>query len=251
MAHPAVPIAAADPGGLNLQDNAMRLGRWIGNGCDFGGGLEMLEQNSFHGEIFRVWLWLGRFHTTKGRNEFANLPHFVIFRGRKCAQIPFFEEIPLMSDIDAVNAQILELLQGDGRMTNTKLAEHLNMSETPCWRRLKKLEESGIIEGYQANINRRKLGLGVMAFVQLSCSEHDKAATAEFQRIIEDTPNILACHNTTGEDDFLLIVVARDLDDYSAFVDSTLRRLPGVTGIRSNLSLKEMKASRKLPVRSS
>lgn len=156
-----------------------------------------------------------------------------------------------MSSIDTVNAQILELLQSDGRMTNAKLAEHLNMSETPCWRRLKKLEETGIIEGYQAHLNRRKLGLGVMAFVQLSCSEHDQAATAEFQRIVEVTPNILACHNTTGEDDFLLIVVARDLDDYSAFVDSTLRRLPGVTRIRSNLSLKEMKASSKLPVRGS
>ena len=154
-----------------------------------------------------------------------------------------------MAAIDAVNVQILNHLQRDGRMTNAKLAERLNMSETPCWRRLKKMEEAGIIEGYQANLSRRKLGLGVMAFVQLSCSEHDQASTAEFQRIIEVTPNILACHNTTGEDDFLLIVVARDLDDYSTFVDSTLRRLPGVTSIRSNLSLKEMKASSKLPVR--
>mgnify|MGYP000079154038 FL=1 len=154
-----------------------------------------------------------------------------------------------MAAIDAVNVQILNHLQRDGRMTNAKLAEHLNMSETPCRRRLKKMEEAGIIEGYQANLSRRKLGLGVMAFVQLSCSEHDQASTAEFQRIIEVTPNILACHNTTGEDDFLLIVVARDLDDYSTFVDSTLRRLPGVTSIRSNLSLKEMKASSKLPVR--
>lgn len=156
-----------------------------------------------------------------------------------------------MTDIDAVNARILKLLQDDGRMTNAKLAEHLHMSETPSWRRLKKLEESGVIEGYQANLSRRKLGLGVLAFVQLSCSEHDPASTAEFQRIIEMTPNILACHNTTGEDDFLLIVVARDLDDYSAFIDGTLRRLPGVTSIRSNLSLKEMKASNKLPVWSS
>ena len=91
---------------------------------------------------------------------------------------------------------------------------------------------------------RQRIELVIVA----GCSEHNQAATAEFQRIIEVTPNILACHNTTGEDDFLLIVVARDLDDYSAFVDSTLRRLPGVTSIRSNLSLKEMKASSKLPV---
>ena len=154
-----------------------------------------------------------------------------------------------MDRIDNVNADLLDLLQTDGRMSNAKLAEHLSMSETPCWRRLKRLEESGIIEGYQANLNRRKLGLGVMAFVQLSCSEHDPDATAEFQRIIENTPSILACHNTTGADDFLLIVVARDLDDYSVFVDTTLRRLPGVASIRSNLSLREMKSSNRLPIR--
>ena len=153
-----------------------------------------------------------------------------------------------MPDIDVVNSHILSLLQDDGRMTNAKLSERLGMSETPCWRRLKRLEESGVIEGYQANLNRRKLGLGVMAFVQLRCSEHDQAATAEFQRIVETTPNILSCHNTTGADDFLVIVGARDRDDYSSFGDSTLRRLPGVTSIRSNLSLKEMKASNKLPV---
>ncbi|MEP3631437.1 MAG: Lrp/AsnC family transcriptional regulator [Hyphomicrobiales bacterium] len=154
-----------------------------------------------------------------------------------------------MFEIDATNAHILDLLQQDGRMTNAKLAEQLQMTETPCWRRLKRLEEMAVIEGYQANVNRRKLGLGVMAFVQISCSEHDQASMAEFQRIIEATPQILSCHNTTGEDDFLLIVVARDLDDYSAFVDKTLRRLPGISSIRSNLSLKEMKASSKLPIR--
>ena len=99
-----------------------------------------------------------------------------------------------MPEIDGVNAELLTLLQDDGRMTNAKLAERIGMSETSCWRRLKRREESGIIE---------------------------------------TTPNILACHNTTGADDFLLIVVAKDLDDYSVFVDSTLRRLPGVTSIRS------------------
>ncbi|WP_254050152.1 Lrp/AsnC ligand binding domain-containing protein [Limimaricola cinnabarinus] len=87
-----------------------------------------------------------------------------------------------------------------------------------------------------------------MAFVQLRCSEHDAAATAEFQRIIETSPNFLACHNTTGAGDLLLIAVARDLDNYSAFVKTTLRRLPGVTSIRSNLSLREMKSSSQLPV---
>lgn len=153
-----------------------------------------------------------------------------------------------MQPIDRVNAEILTLLQNDGRMSNAKLAEQLNMSETPCWRRLKALEESGIIEGYQANLNRRKLGLGVMAFVQLRCSEHDQDATREFHRIVNASPNILSCHNTTGADDYLIVAVARDLDDYSNFVETVLRRLPGITAIRSNLSLKEVKASSKLPV---
>ena len=153
-----------------------------------------------------------------------------------------------MTEMDKVNVEILKQLQCDGRLSNAKLAEHLNMSETPCWRRLKKLEESGVIESYQANLNRRKIGLGVMAFVQLRCSDHSQDATRKFQRIIEDSPNILSCHNTTGDDDFLLVIVARDLDDYSAFVDNVLRKLPGVASIRSNLSLREMKASSRLPI---
>lgn len=153
-----------------------------------------------------------------------------------------------MKELDRIQIAMLDLLQDDGRMSNARLAERLSLSETPCWRRLKRLEESGVIEGYQANLNRRKLGLGVMAFVQLRCARHDPAAVAEFRHTIDGSSRILACHNTTGDDDFLLIVVARDLDDYSDFVDRTLRQLPGVTSIRSNISLKELKASNRLPV---
>nr|WP_282103187.1 Lrp/AsnC ligand binding domain-containing protein [Leisingera sp. HS039] len=87
-----------------------------------------------------------------------------------------------------------------------------------------------------------------MAFVQLSCTEHDAATTADFQRAIEASPNVLACHNTTGDADFLLQVVACDLDDYSRFVETVLRRLPGVSGIKSSLSLRELKSSSHLPV---
>jgi DNA-binding Lrp family transcriptional regulator len=149
---------------------------------------------------------------------------------------------------DRISVEILDELQKDGRISNAKLAEKVSLTETPCWRRLKHLEDSGVIEGYQANLSRKRLGLGVMSFVQLSCSEHGREATAEFERIVHDCPNILSCHNTTGEDDFLLVAVAKDLDDYSAFVDRVLRRLPGVTSIRSNLSLRELKSSNRLPV---
>ena len=153
-----------------------------------------------------------------------------------------------MHDLDRIDAEILARLQSDGRLSNARLAAQLSMSETPCWRRLKRLEDSGIIEGYQAVLNRRALGLGVMAFVQLGCAQHDEKVTKAFHLAVQACANVLSCHNTTGEADYLLIVVARDLDDYSRFVDTVLRHLPGVTSIRSNLSLRELKSSNQLPI---
>lgn len=87
-----------------------------------------------------------------------------------------------------------------------------------------------------------------MAFVQIVCTQHREEVTAHFERIIRACPNVVDCHNITGEVDFLLKVVAKDLDDYSRFVDRVLRQLPGVLGIRLNISLREMKVSNRLPV---
>lgn len=153
-----------------------------------------------------------------------------------------------MSTLDNVDAHIIDSLQADGRLSIAKLAERLGMSEATCWRRHKRLEELGVIEGYQATLNRRKLGGNVLAFVQITCTQHSEAATAEFERIIQASSRVLSCHNTTGEADFLLQVIARDLDDYSHFVEKVLRQLPGVSSIRSNISLREMKATSHLPV---
>lgn len=153
-----------------------------------------------------------------------------------------------MDALDKVDAAMADCLQQDGRLSNAKLAERLALSEASCWRRQKRLEESGVIEGYQAILNRRKLGGGVMAFVQIVCTQHSEEVTAEFEKIIQACSRVLSCHNTTGEADFLLQVVARDLDDYSRFVDKVLRKLPGVSSIRSNISLREMKATNRLPI---
>lgn len=153
-----------------------------------------------------------------------------------------------MSAPDKTDLKILAALQQDGRLTNARLADQLSLSETPCWRRLKRLEQEGYIRNYQANLDRRKLGFGVMAFVQISCIDHDESSTRKFEEVVQCSDNVLSCHNTTGEADFLLQVVARDLDDYSAFVENTLRKLPGVTAIRSNISLREVKSSSRLPL---
>jgi len=154
----------------------------------------------------------------------------------------------MQDTLKKVDIDILNTMQRDGRISNAKLANQVSLSETPCWRRLKKLEEEGYIQNYQANLDRRKLGFGVMAFVQLTYTEHDAQTTADFEAVIINSENVLCCHNTTGEADFLLQVVAKDLDDYSLFVEQVLRKLPGISAIRSNISLRELKSSSRLPL---
>ena len=153
-----------------------------------------------------------------------------------------------MAELDKTDMLILARLQRNGRQSSAKLANELALSETPCWRRIKRLEEQGYVEDYQANLNRKKLGYGVMAFVQLTYVEHDEKTTQDFVAMINDCDNVLSCHNTTGDADFLLQVVAKDLDDYSNFIDGVLRKLKGISGIKSSLSLKELKSSSRLPI---
>lgn len=153
-----------------------------------------------------------------------------------------------MAQLDRIDRGMLDMLQQDGRISNARLAEAFSLSETSCWRRLRRLEEAGLIAGYHARLDRRKLGFGVMAFVQIVCTQHSEEVTAEFERLIDASPNVLACDNTTGEADFLLQVVAADLDDYSHFVERVLRKLPGVLSIRSNLSLRQLKSTQRLPI---
>ena len=149
---------------------------------------------------------------------------------------------------DKTDLSILAQLQTDGRLSNAKLASAVAISEAACWRRVRALEKSGYIQSYQANLDRRKLGFGVMAFVQLTYIEHDTQTTEAFEQIMLDSDNVLTCHNTTGQADYLLQVVAKDLDDYSRFIDQVLRRLKGVSAIQSNISLKELKSSSRLPL---
>ncbi len=150
--------------------------------------------------------------------------------------------------LDETDRKILALLQQDGRLTNAKLAEQLNLSETPCWRRLKRLESEGYIEGYQARLNRHKLGLGVIGFAQVTFGDHSGQAPIEFEQKMAQMPEILSCHNVSGDCDYILQIVADDLESYGDFVRDKLRILPGISSIRSSLSLREVKAGVRLPV---
>lgn len=155
---------------------------------------------------------------------------------------------PPNSTLDDTDRSILRELQADGRLSNAKLSEKLALSETPCWRRLKRLEAEGFIEGYQANLSRKKLGYGVVAFVQVTLGNHAGETPLLFEKLVAAMPEILSCHNVTGDCDYMMQVVSEDLDAYGAFVRDQLRKLPGVASIRSNLSLREVKSSTALPV---
>jgi Lrp/AsnC family leucine-responsive transcriptional regulator len=151
-------------------------------------------------------------------------------------------------DLDKIDRAILIALQADGRATNASLAERVGLSETPCARRLKRLEADGYIEGYRAVLSRSALDLGLVAFVQVRFSVHDRKLSDRFEREIQAIPRIVSCHNVSGTADFLLQVVARDLDDYGTFMRDVLRVLPGVSAVESMLSLREVKRNAGLPL---
>lgn len=150
--------------------------------------------------------------------------------------------------IDETDCAILNLLQEDGRSSNVKLADALNLSETPCWRRLKRLEEEGYIQSYQAHLDRKKLGFGVLAFVEISFSTHAEETLVKFEQAVLAIPEVLFCHNISGGADYLLQVVTENLESYETLSRNVIRRLPGVTSVKTSFSLKEIKATSKLPV---
>lgn len=151
-------------------------------------------------------------------------------------------------NLDKTDRAILRAVQNDGRITNASLAEAVGLSETPCARRLKRLETDGAIEGYRALLSKSTLGIGVTAFALVRFGVHDRRLADEFERQIQALPRIVSCHNVSGSADYLLHVVARDLEDYGAFVRDVLRALPGVTSVESVLSLREVKSDAGLPL---
>ncbi|CAN0620835.1 Lrp/AsnC family transcriptional regulator, leucine-responsive regulatory protein [Burkholderia multivorans] len=137
---------------------------------------------------------------------------------------------------------MLRLLQADGRITGGKLAEKLALSESPCWRRQKRLEADGYIEGYQAIVSRRKLGLGVLAFVQLSITQHSEITLKKIESSLAAHPNVVSCHKVTGGSDYIAQIVAKDLDEYGHVFTELFSTLPGIVTLNSNLSLLEVKS---------
>ncbi len=151
-------------------------------------------------------------------------------------------------EIDAIDRRLLRAVQGNARLTTTELAQMTQMSQSPCWRRIKRLEDTGLIAGYSARLDRRALGYGVMAFVTISIDSQDEVHSLDFEAAVRNIPEVVMCHGVSGPEDFVLVVVAQDLDAYSALMQHKLRRLPGVKMVRTSFSLQEVKSLDGLPI---
>ena len=150
--------------------------------------------------------------------------------------------------LDAAEKEILRILQTNGRISNVDLAEKIGLSESPCFRRTKHLEETGVISGYSACLDQRTLGLQVTAFVQVSLSKQDDVATQQFIRSVEQEEHIIECHAMSGSYDYLLKVVTRSMDHFSELSMQRILHFPGVQDIETHFSLKVVKVSRSLPL---
>ncbi|MBS0447515.1 MAG: Lrp/AsnC family transcriptional regulator [Proteobacteria bacterium] len=150
--------------------------------------------------------------------------------------------------LDRYDIAILRELQQDARLSNAELATRIGLSPAPAWRRVRWLEEQGYITGYRAVIDRRKVDLGVLAFVRIDADRNTAASTSELEDAIRRIPEVIACHYISGSGTFELEVVATDLDAFSKFSLETLLNLPNVKDLHTSFSLGEVKAGAALPL---
>lgn len=150
--------------------------------------------------------------------------------------------------LDAIDRRILAALQRDARLSNVLLAEEVNLSPSPCLRRVRQLEAAGLIRGYHAELDRSGVGLGLTVFVGIKVERHHEVQANAFREAVVALPEVVSAHLVSGESDFLLQVVVPDLAAYEHFLTGTLLRLPGVSDIRSNFAIQTVKEHGPLPL---
>lgn len=140
--------------------------------------------------------------------------------------------------LDRIDSKILQVLSREGRISWRDLAERIGLSLTPTLRRIRRLEESGLIAGYAARFDEDRLGLGITMFISVTLDRQTEETLKVFERRIADVPEVMSCHLMTGEADYLLRVVVADLATYQRFMLDVLTRIPGVSHIQSSLAIK-------------
>ena len=151
-------------------------------------------------------------------------------------------------EIDAIDNRILSILQTDGRISNQDLAERVGLSPSPCLRRVKALETRGIVQRYVALVDPSAVGQGLQAVVQVRLDRQTSDSVARFEKEILKYPQVLECYLMAGDWDYVLRVVARDLDEFREFCVNRLAKIAGVGNVKSNISMKQVKYSTALPL---
>ncbi|EEF79284.1 transcriptional regulator, AsnC family [Methylophaga thiooxydans DMS010] len=145
----------------------------------------------------------------------------------------------MSNKLDRYDQMILDTLQKQGRITNQELAEAIKLSPSPCLRRVRQMEEEGLIDGYVALLNAKKLGLTLMAFIGISMDKHTPERFEALESTLADYPEVLECHLITGQSaDYLLKVIVKDMDAYQQFLLNKLTRIEGVTGVHTSFVMK-------------
>ena len=150
--------------------------------------------------------------------------------------------------LDAIDIRILDAIQRDGRITKLALAEAVGLSPTPCWMRLRKLEKAGIVSGYHAKVAMRAVAPVATVLMEVTLASHRQADFDRFERVIRDVPEIVACWSVGGGVDYLLKVIARDIDAYQRLVDALLEREIGIDRYFTYIVTKTVKDDIVLPI---
>ena len=151
--------------------------------------------------------------------------------------------------LDRIDRAILAELQRNGRLSNRELAEHVHLSESACLRRVRTLEEAGVIDRYAALVNQAKVGLPGNVFVSITLNRQEQADLAAFEAAVQGVPEVMECYLMTGQQDYLLRVVVSDPADFERLHSQHLTRLPGVARVQSSFALRTVRKSVELPVR--
>ncbi|RKT25331.1 AsnC family transcriptional regulator [Paraburkholderia sp. RAU2J] len=160
-------------------------------------------------------------------------------------------------EIDAIDRRILAILQENGRLSNQEIAERVNLSPSPCLRRIRRLEESGVIRGYVALLDAQHLGLGLLAYVNVRLEKRGGSAPGPrgdathadlFRAAVQAWPEVVACHAMTGDMDYLLRVQVEDMAHFSRFVQDQLLHHPSVIDVKTSFALEKFKETTALPI---
>lgn len=152
-------------------------------------------------------------------------------------------------ELDEIDRRILGVLQTDSRISNVELAKRVGLSPSPCHRRVRRIEEAGLVLGYVALLDRERMGLGLTVFVDVALGRKDPDSVATFERAISARPEVMECHITTGDYDYMLRVATSGVAAFRHFIMTVLIGMPGVDKTRTNFSLGEVKYTTALPLK--